>query len=127
MYIFLEKQNFKPRLNIMDSKDLQTVKKYITDNDVKYQLLEQKKALCKWRIESHLHSKNHFVVVLSFVPRGFPIFLWDELMPQDEIKLNILQSSRTCPKLLAHAHLHGILNYNPTPLTPAGYRALIYK
>jgi hypothetical protein len=40
--------------------------------------------------------------------------LWDRLLPQAEITLNLLRTSRLHPQLSAAAHLHGLGDYNKT-------------
>ena len=55
------------------------------------------------------------------------MYLWDELLPQAFIALNLLQTYRTCPKISDYAHLHGTYNFDTTPLAPPGVRALLYK
>ena len=56
-----------------------------------------------------------------------PMYIWDELLPQAFITLNLLQTSRTCTKIFAYAHLHGTYNFDTTPLAPPGVIALLYN
>ena len=55
------------------------------------------------------------------------MYLWDEFLPQAFITLNLLRTSRTCPKVSAYAHIHGTFDFDRTPLAPPGVRALIYN
>ena len=64
---------------------------------------------------------------MSSVHPKFPMYLWDELLPQAFITLNLLQTSRTCPKISAYAHLHGTFDFDRTPLAPPCVIALIYN
>ena len=57
----------------------------------------------------------------------FPMYLWDELLPQALITLKLLQTSRTFPKISAYAHIHGTYNFETTPLAPPGDRELLYN
>ena len=41
--------------------------------------------------------------------------------------MKLLQTSRTCPKISAYAHLHGTYNFDTTPLDLPGVRALLYN
>jgi hypothetical protein len=41
--------------------------------------------------------------------------------------LNLLQTSRLNPRLSAHAQLHGMFDFNRTPLAPPGTRALVFE
>jgi hypothetical protein len=47
-------------------------------------------------------------------------------MPQADITLNLLRSSRRQPKLSAYACLNGAFNFNQSPLAPTGTRAVIH-
>jgi hypothetical protein len=58
--------------------------------------------------------KEHFVAGLSSVDPTFPFHLWDIILPQAEITLNLLQISRLHPQLSTAAHFHGLIDYNKT-------------
>ena len=64
--------------------------------------------------------KHHFIAILSGVDASFPLALWDKLLPQAELTLNLLRQSHTIPTVSAHAHLHGNFDYNRIPLSPLG-------
>jgi hypothetical protein len=70
--------------------------------------------------------KNHLIAGLCSVDKNFPIHLWDRLLPQAEIMLNLLRGSRINPKLPAWAQVHGTFDFNRTPLGPPGCRVLVH-
>ena len=51
--------------------------------------------------------KAHFLSVLAGVADSFPASLWDRLLPQTEITLNLLRQSNATPTVSAYAHLCG--------------------
>eukprot|EP00957_Ditylum_brightwellii_P183858 14004641-Ditylum_brightwellii.AAC.1 len=53
--------------------------------------------------------------------------LWDRLLPQASITVNLLRTCQINPKLLAYKYLHGTFDYNATPLVPPGTKVLIHK
>ena len=53
--------------------------------------------------------------------------LWDRLLPQARITLNLLQGSRINPKLSAYTQAHGAFDFNKTPLGPPGTRVLVFE
>ena len=57
----------------------------------------------------------------------FPENLWDRLLPQTEITLNLLRQSNATPNVSAYAHLSGPFDYNKMPLAPMGCAAQIHK
>jgi hypothetical protein len=48
-------------------------------------------------------------------------------LPQAEITLNILRSSRLHPELSAAAHYHGLIDYNNTTFGPQGCKIIAHK
>jgi hypothetical protein len=69
------------------------LKNFFTINDITYQL-----------VPPHCHRRNaaerairifieHFVAGLFSVDPDFPLHLWDRLLPQAEITLNLLRTS----------------------------------
>jgi hypothetical protein len=71
--------------------------------------------------------KTHFLSVLAGVADGFPPSLWDRLLPQTKITLNLLCQSKDTLTVLAYAHLNGPFNYNKMPLAPMGYNVQVHK
>jgi hypothetical protein len=109
-------KGFKPKLQTLDNEASTALKNFFTVNDIAYQL-----------VPPHLHFRNaaeraignfkeKFVAGLSSVDPAFPLHLWDRLLPQAEITLNLLRTSRLHPQLSAAAHFHGLVDYNKTAL-----------
>ena len=71
--------------------------------------------------------KNHFKSILAGVDDSFPIRLWDRLLPQAILTLNLLRLSNTIPMILAWRYVHGNFDYNKTPLTPMGCAVQLYQ
>jgi hypothetical protein len=100
---------------------------FFTVNDIAYQL-----------VPPHCHRRNatkrairnfkeHFVAGLSSVDPSFPMHLWDRLLPQAEITLNLLRTSRLHPQLSAAAHYHGLVDYNKTAFAPPGCKIIAHE
>ena len=70
--------------------------------------------------------QNHFIAGLCSVDKDFPIHLWDRLLPQALLTLNLLRGSRLNPKLSAYAQLFGFFDFNRTPIAPPGIRVLAH-
>ncbi len=71
--------------------------------------------------------KSHFLSVLAGVADNFPSSLWDRLLPQTEITLNLLRQSNALPNTLAYAHLSGPFDCNKMPLAPMGCEVQVHK
>jgi hypothetical protein len=103
------------------------LKNFFTVDDIAYQL-----------VPPHCHRRNaaerairtfkeHFVAGLSSVDPSFPMHLWDRLLPQAEITLNLLRTSRLHPQLSAAAHCHGLVDYNKTAFAPPGCKIIAHE
>jgi hypothetical protein len=86
-------KGFRPKLKTLDNEASTALKNFLTVNDIAYQL-----------VPPHCHRRNaaehairtfkeHFVAGLSSVDLSFPLHLWDILLPQAEITLNLLRTS----------------------------------
>jgi hypothetical protein len=53
--------------------------------------------------------------------------LWDRLLPQGVITLNILRTSRINPKLSVSTHIDGQYDYNRSPMAPPGTRIIAHE
>jgi hypothetical protein len=53
--------------------------------------------------------------------------LWDRILPQAVITLNMLRTSRINPKLLAATHIFGQYEFNRAPLAPPGTRIIAHE
>ena len=53
--------------------------------------------------------------------------LWDRLIPQSVIKLNLLLKSRRYPNKSAYEVLNGPFNYDATPLAPTGCKIIAFE
>jgi hypothetical protein len=64
--------------------------------------------------------KYHFIAGLCYTDKSFPMHLWDRLLPQAVITLNMLRTSRINPKLSASTHIYGKYYFNRAPMEPPG-------
>jgi hypothetical protein len=106
----LTSRGFKPKIQTMENEASAALKSYFTENDMTYQL-----------VPPHCHRRNaaerairtfkeHFVAGLSSVDPDLPMNLWDRLLPQAEITLNLMRTSRLHLQLSAAAHFHGLID-----------------
>jgi hypothetical protein len=120
-------KGFKPKLQTLDNKASAALKNFFTVNDIAYQL-----------VPPHCHRRNAaerairtfkelFVAGLSSVDLSFPMHLWDRLILQAEITLNLLRTSRLLPQLSAAAHYHGLVDYNKTAFAPPRCKIIAHE
>ncbi len=73
------------------------------------------------------HFKNHFLSLLAGVDATFlPYYLWDLLLPQAKLTVNLLCQATINPKISTWEYFNGPFDFNKTPLTPVGCRNLIH-
>jgi hypothetical protein len=120
-------KGFKPKLQTLDNKASAALKNFFTVNDIAYQLMPP---------HCHRHNaaerafrtfKEHFVTGLYSADPAFPLHLWDRLLPQAEITLSLLRTSRLHPQLSAAAHFHGLVDYNKTAFAPPGCKIIAHE
>jgi hypothetical protein len=118
---------FRPKLQTLDNEASTTLKNFFTANNVDYQLVIPN---CHHRnaAERAIQTfKEHFVAGLYSVDPAFPLHLWDRLLPQAEITLNLLRNLRLHPQLSAVAHFHGLVDYNKTAFAPPGCKIIAHE
>ena len=71
--------------------------------------------------------KNNFLVGLSSVDDGFPMHLWDWLLYQADITLNIPQPKIINPMLSTYNMIWGTFDFNMTPMVPPGCKIIVLK
>ena len=71
--------------------------------------------------------KAHFLSILAGFSITFPNFLWDKLLPQTEITLNLLRQSNITPAISAWEKFNGPFNFDATPLAPLGSQIITHN
>jgi hypothetical protein len=120
-------KGFRPKLQTLDNEASAALKNFFTANDVEYQLVPPHCHSHNAAERAIRTSKEHFVAGLSSVDPTFPFHLWDRLLPQAEITLNLLRTSRLHPQLSAAAHFHGLVDYNKTAFAPPGCKIIAHE
>jgi hypothetical protein len=127
VHCILTSRGFCPQCQRLDNKISKVFKAFLQSVNVDYQLTPAgshgrnaaERAICTF--------KNHFIAILCSTDDAFPLKLWDRLLKQALITINLLPSSRVNPQLSAQAQLNGPFDFNGTPLGPSGTRVLIHE
>jgi hypothetical protein len=120
-------KGLKPTFKTMDNEVSKALKQFLHTKDTQYQLLAphvHRQNVAEQVIQTF---KNHVFVILCATDKQFPLHLWDRLIPQAILTLNLLRQSRINPKFSAHAQLRGPFGYNATPLAPPGKKVIIHE
>ena len=71
--------------------------------------------------------KENFIRILIRIDVKFTMSMWDHLIEQTNIAVNLLRQSKVQPHLSGWSHYNGVLDCNANPMGLAGRRALIYE
>jgi hypothetical protein len=119
-------EEFKPKLNIMDNQATKHIKKFLTKNDCRLQIVEPHNH-CVNAAESAIQRfKAEFIAALATTDSDFSLHLWDRLTPQVKATLNLLSASRVDRTKSAYEVLNGPYDWNRYPLAPLGCKAVVY-
>jgi hypothetical protein len=120
----LKSRGLQLKLQKLGNQASQVLQQYMVEEHINFQLvppgLHQRNAA-----ERAIRTfKNHFIAGLCTTAADFPLTLWDQILPQALMTLNLLRTSRINPRLPAWSQVHGIFDFNRTPLAPPGTRVL---
>ena len=123
----LTNTGLRPKFQMIDNECLSGLKDYMRREGITFQL-----------VPPHLHQtnsaeraiqtfKDHLIAGTTSCDPYFPLHLWDRLLAQATLTLNLLRPSRINPRISSEAQLNGAVDFNRTPLAPPGTKALIYE
>jgi hypothetical protein len=111
----IEVRGFKPLLHHLDNEASYSLHAYVSEASIDFQLASP-----------HLHHRNadkrairnfnnHLITELSSTNTNFPLNLWEKLLPQCLLTINIIRCSRLNPQLWVQAQVHGAFDCNRNP------------
>ena len=112
-------RKIKPNLHILDNEASEAFKTAIRHN-CNLQLVPPDTHRRNQAERAIQTFKSHFIAILTGVDASFPMNLWDRLVPQAVMTLNLLRQSRKNPSISAYQHVNGNFDYNKMPLAPLG-------
>jgi hypothetical protein len=106
-------------MHIMDNKAPALFKEAIWEN-CNLQLVLPDTHRCNLAERAIQTFKSNFISILAGIDPTFPMYLWDQLLPQTILTLNLLRQSNITPTISAYQLVHGPFEYNKMPLAPLG-------
>ena len=115
-------------LHILDNKASAEYKHIIKSEwGVEYQL-----------VPPHIHPRDaaeivirtlkaHLISILASISKSPPKNLWDLIIPQIELKLNLMKQSTLNPKISAWEYFLGTFEFKATLLGPLGCPVMIHR
>jgi hypothetical protein len=120
-------RGLKPKLMKLDNEASKLLKDYLYKQDIIFQLVppySHRRSSAEWAIRSF---KDHLIAGLCSTDKSFPMHLWDRILPQAVITLNMLRTSRINPKISAATHLFGQYDFNRAPMALPGTRIIAHE
>ena len=118
----LKQTGIIPRKHVLDNEISTAMKELITNKyKMEYKLVPPG---CHQRNAAGVAIRNfkaHFLSILAGVADDFLLKLWDKLLPQAEITINLLRQSNATPTISAYAHMNRPFDYNKMPLVQNVY------
>jgi hypothetical protein len=105
-------EGLRPKLQRLDNECSTILKEYLQDEDIDFQLVPPHHHRRNAAERAVRTFKDHFIAGMCSLDPDFPIHLWDQIVPQAIITLNLLRGSRINPKLSAWAQVHGNFDFN---------------
>jgi hypothetical protein len=110
----------KPIPQCMDNEAFIALKSYLTRQGIDFQLAPphiHRSSAAEHTIQTF---KNEFIAEICSCDPNSPLKLWDKLIPQVTITLNLLRKSWINPCMSAYAQLNGHYDFNRAPMAPPG-------
>jgi hypothetical protein len=117
----------KPNLMKLDNEASTFLKDYLHQQEITFQLVppySHRRNSAERAIRSF---KDHLIAGVCSTDKSFPRHLWDRILPQAVITLNMLRNSRINPKLSSATHILGQYDFNRAPMAPPGTRFIAHE
>jgi hypothetical protein len=111
----------------LDNEASKFLKTYLHQQDITFQLVPPYSHRQNSAERAIRSFKDHLIAGLFSTDKFFPMHLWDILLPQAFITLNMLRTSRINPKLSATTHISGQYDFNRAPMAPPGTRIIAHE
>jgi hypothetical protein len=97
---FLQSRGLKPLLQRLDNEATSALQDFLVASDIDFQLAPPHVHRRKAAERAIRTFKNHFIAGLCSTNLAFPLSLWDKLLPQCLVTLNLLRRSHINPSII---------------------------
>jgi hypothetical protein len=120
-------RGLRPNLMKLDNEASKLLKSYLHQQDITFQLVPPYSHRRNSAERAIISFKDHLIAGLCSTDKSSPMHLWDRLLPQSVMTLNILRTSRINPKLSAAMHILGKYDFNRAPMATPGTRIIAHE
>ena len=111
----------------MDNEVSEDFKKYVEDSYIQFELMPPHTHKRNAAEMAVITFKNHFIASLCTVDPLLPLYLWDRLLPQVTMTINMLRQYWLNLGLSAYEQVYGIHNFEWTPLEPLVCKVKVHE
>jgi len=123
----LIERGISPTIHISDNEASDDFMLYLRRNKVNHQFVAAHQHRSNAAERAIRTFKNHFISTLCSCDPSFPLHLWDRLLEQTTITLNLLRTSSLNNRLSAYAQVHSTFDFNKTPIGPPGTKVIVHN
>jgi Reverse transcriptase (RNA-dependent DNA polymerase) len=123
----LEKAGRAPKLHILDNQCGPKQRQALEELGMEHQLVPPGTHRRNAAERAIRTFKDHFISILCGTDPKCPINIWDKLVPQAVITLNLMRASQIDPSKSAYEQIHGRFNFNKSPMAPLGHAVLVHE
>jgi hypothetical protein len=120
-------RGLKPKLMKLDNEASKLLKPYLHHQNITFELVPPYNHRINSAERGIRSLKDHLIAGLCSTDKSFPMHLWDRLLPQEVIKLNLLRTSRINPKLSEATQIYRQYDFNRAPMAPPGTRIVAHE
>ena len=127
MFDYLTVRGYKPTTHWLENEELDLLKYFDQENEFKFQLAPpgvHRRNAAERKIRM---LKTRFIAGQCSADRSSTMHLWDILLEQSTLPLNVLRQARRNPQVSAHTVMEGLFYYNHTPLAPPGTKVVMHE
>jgi len=127
IHTLLLERGIRPTIHISDNETSDDFLHYLRSNHIDHQYVAVHQHRPNAAERAIRTFKNHFIAILCSCDPSFPLHLWDHLLEQATITLNLLRTSSLNNRSSAYSQIHGPFNFNATPIGPPGTRVIVHN
>jgi hypothetical protein len=120
-------RGLKPKLMKLDNEASKLLKNYLYQQDITFELVPTYSHRLNADERAIRSFKDHLISGLCSTDEAFPMHLWDIILTQAVITLNMPRTSRINPKLSSATHIFGQYNFNRAPMVPPVTRIIAHE
>jgi hypothetical protein len=123
----LKKQGFAPIKQILDNEISTAYEKAIEAHGLSVKRVPKEEHRRNAAEKAIQIAKCNIKSVLAGCDDSFPMHLWDRLLPQIEIQMNLLRPANANHNVSAYQYVFGNHDYNRMPLHPLGCAVQVFN